>query len=151
MRWRLLKSVSLHKANSDGSTWANDEKKRQSYAVPIWYMIYTYILMSIYIIIIYICNNMLIYHIWGYYMLLSHIKYQDDNLIFDETWWNIIGVIILLMLRYTLQWQKNIGLCIACSQYGQQLVPGTMGIDQQQTGFFQVSKNCHPHMLWFLN
>jgi hypothetical protein len=42
------------------------------------------------------------------------------------------------MLRYTLQWQKNIGLCIACSQYGQQLVPGTMGIDQQQTGFFQV-------------
>ena len=33
----------------------------------------------------------------SYMGLLSHIKYQDDNLIFDY----IIGVIIFLMLRYT--------------------------------------------------
>ena len=86
MRWRLLKSVSLHKANSDGSTWANDEKKTSELCGSnMIYDIYLYIDVYIYNYNIYICNNMLIYHIWGYYMLLSHIKYQDDNLIFDET------------------------------------------------------------------
>jgi len=54
-------------------------------------MIYTYIYNYNIYIYVYIYVDI------SYMGLLSHIKYQDDNLIFDY----IIGVIIFLMLRYT--------------------------------------------------